>query len=219
MGRPKLHDEALRIRLLDRAAELLSGEGPDALSLRRLAADAGTSTTAVYSLFGGKPGLLQAVYDEAFRRLGGHLGAVRPSEDVNDDLRRLAQAYRASALDDPHMYAVMFGRRAPGFEPDPEAKERATATFQPLVAAVHRGIEAGRLPADDPGMLAAACWATAHGLVSLEIGGFLPPDAGDPARLYGEVLSAVVRGWHQDHPDQRGQDHQGQDQTSQDRPG
>jgi len=30
-----------------------------------------TSTTAVYSLFGGKPGLLNAVYDEGVRPVRG----------------------------------------------------------------------------------------------------------------------------------------------------
>ena len=154
MGRPKLHDDALRVRLLDRAAELLSGEGPEALSLRRLAADVGTSTTAVYSLFGGKPGLLAAVYDEAVRRFGEHLAAVRPTDDPLADLRRLGEAYRRSALADPHLYGVMFSRRAPGFEPDDAAKERSKATFAPLVDAVGRAMERDQLPGGDAVALA-----------------------------------------------------------------
>src|SRR5439155_11462777 len=36
--RPRTHDDALRVRLLDRAGVLLSKEGMSALSLRRLAA-------------------------------------------------------------------------------------------------------------------------------------------------------------------------------------
>lgn len=195
MARPKLHDDALRLRLLDRAAQLLSDEGPEALSLRRLAREVGTSTTAVYSLFGGKPALLEAVYAEAFRRFREHLGAVTPTDDPTADLLRLARAYRASALADPHMYAVMFGRRAPGFEPKPDAVEQASETFGPLVDAVQRGMEAGTVPKEDPLTLAAACWSTAHGLVSLEIGGYLPPTAGDPAMLFDAAVSAVTRGW------------------------
>jgi len=194
MARPKLHDDTLRIRLLDRAAELLSAEGPEALSLRRLATAAGTSTTAVYSLFGGKSALLQAVHEEAFRRFGQHLATVEPSGDPDDDLLRLAHAYRASALDDPHMYAVMFGRRVPGFEPEPAAGD---ATFQPLVDAVRRAVESG-MPADDaadPVTVAAALWATAHGVVSLEVGGFLPLAAGDPGLLFEQTVTAVARGW------------------------
>jgi AcrR family transcriptional regulator len=195
VARPKLHDEALRARLLDRAAQLLSEEGPDALSLRRLAGDAGTSTTAVYSLFGGKPGLLQAIYDEAFRRIDQHIGAVVPSEDPAEDLLRLGHAYRRSAIADPHMYTVMFGRRIPGFEPDPHSSEQAWRTFAPLVDAVRRAIDAGLLAEDDPVTVATACWATAHGVVWLEISGLLPADVHDPVALFETAVRSVVRGW------------------------
>lgn len=196
MPRPKVHDDALRTRLLDRAAELMSSEGPQALSLRRLAAEAGTSTTAVYSLFGGKPGLLTAVYDEAVRRFGAHLAAVAPSDDPLDDLRRLSEAYRRSALDDPHLYEVMFNRRSPAFEPDEAARERSKATFAPLVDAVARAIARGQLPAGDPVELATACWSCAHGLVSLELGGLLPAEAGPPRQLFVTALHALADGWH-----------------------
>lgn len=194
MGRPKLHDEALRVRLLDRAAELLSGEGPQALSLRRLAADVGTSTTAVYSLFGGKPGLLAAIYDEAVRRFSEHLAAVRPTDDPLTDLCRLGEAYRRSALSDPHLYGVMFSPRLHGFEPDAAAKERSKATFEPLLDAVSRAVDHRQLPGD-PVTLATACWAAAHGVVSLELGNCLPPEAGNPGELFASTLQALVNGW------------------------
>src|SRR5829696_293212 len=168
MARPKLHDEALRTKLLDRAAELLSSEGPEALSLRRLAADVGTSTTAVYSLFGGKPGLLAAVYDEAVRRF---------------------------ALADPHLYGVMFSPRAPGFEPDSDAVERSKSTFAPLVDAVRRAIDRGQLPPCNPVQVATACWAAAHGVVSLELGSFLPSDAGDASEVFAATLRSLTAGW------------------------
>jgi AcrR family transcriptional regulator len=90
MARPKVHDEALRVRLLERARTVLSSEGPAGLSLRTLARDCDTSTTAVYSLFGGKTGLLTALFDDAFRTLGRRLSAVKPGADSLDDIVRLA---------------------------------------------------------------------------------------------------------------------------------
>lgn len=192
-----MHDEALRVRLLDEAGRLLSAEGPAALSLRRLAADAGTSTTAVYSLFGGKSGLVRALFQEAFGRFGARLAEVRPSGDALADLLRLGLAYRESALADPHLYAVMFGHAIPEFEPEPDEAAAAVATMDALVTAVRAAMDTGLLIDTDPGIVVVALWSQAHGLVSLELGGNLPPEF-DAATHYEQVLSAALRGWLRD---------------------
>lgn len=188
------------MRLLDAAGLLLAAEGPDALSVRRMATEVGTSTTAVYSLFGGKPGLLRALFVEAFTRFGAHLGAVAPSDDPLADILALGRAYRASATDDPHLYAVMFGSPIPGFEPQPEDWAQAAATFEPLLDAVRRAIDAGLLCAEDPGPVATAMWANVHGLVSLELGRALPPQAGAPAEVFEVAIRANLRGWRRGPP-------------------
>ncbi|MGH3753074.1 MAG: TetR/AcrR family transcriptional regulator [Pseudonocardiaceae bacterium] len=195
MPRPKLHDDALRIRLLDTAGELLTSEGPDALSLRRLATAAGTSTSAVYALFGGKPGLLRALYVEAFTRFGAHLYAVAPSGDPLADLVALAHAYRASATADPHFYAVMFNSPEPDFERTPQDRAHAEATFTPLCDAVRRAIAAGLLHDEDPGLIATALWANVHGLVSLELAWAIPPQARPPAEIFESAIRATLNGW------------------------
>lgn len=200
MPRPKLHDEALRIRLLDTAGELLSSEGPGALSLRRLAAAAGTSTSAVYALFGGKPGLLRALYVEAFSRFGAHLDTVAPSDDPLADLLALGRAYRASAKADPHFYAAMFTLPEPDFERTPQDRAHAEATFTPLIDAVRRAIAAGLLRDEDPSLIATALWANVHGLVSLELGWAIPPQAQAPAEMFEAAIRATLNGWRASGP-------------------
>lgn len=195
MPRPKVHDEALRLRLLEAAVRTLSEDGPDALSLRKLAAQVGTSTTAVYSLFGGKPGLLEAVFDEAFARFGQRLAAVVLTDDPLGDLRALGDAYRASALAEPHFYQVMFGSSGAAITPGPESRERAEATFRPLVDGVRRAMAAGALRPDDPVTVASAMWAAAHGLVSLELRALLPMGATPPEEVYRRSLTAMGLGW------------------------
>lgn len=195
MPRPKIHDDALRTTLIDAAGATITAEGYSALSLRRLAADAGTSTTAVYSLFGGKPGLLRELYREAFRRFAEHLNQVRPSDDPVDDIVRLGHAYRASALDDPHLYAVMFGPRGPVQEPDEQVAAEAAETFNPLLDAVRRAVDSGAFRPLDPALIATALWAGVHGLVSLELGRFLPPQAGAPADVFETAVRTGVDAW------------------------
>jgi AcrR family transcriptional regulator len=194
--RPKIHDDALRVRLLDEAGRLLSTEGPAALSLRRLATDVGTSTTAVYSLFGGKSGLVRALFLEAFGRLGRHLSAVPVTADPAEDIVRLGLAYRASALAAPHMYSVMFGRPVPEFEPEAEDTRDSLTTMDPLINAVRAGMAKGALLPCDPQEVVLALWGVVHGLVSLELRNVML-DGIDLGRHYERALRAAVRGWSQ----------------------
>ncbi len=192
--RPKTHDEALRGRLLERAGELLSTEGPGALSLRRLAADVNTSTTAVYSLFGGKAALLNAVYEEAFRRFGERIASVPQTDDPVEDLVQTGLAYRASALADPQFYLVMFSKVVPNFEPSDQTKEAAVRTFLPVVRDVGRAVESGLFAQEAPERIALAMWGMVHGLVSLELNGNLPPGV-EIAPVYERALRAHADGW------------------------
>ena len=138
--RPKVHDAALRLRLLECAGATLSTRGLAALSLRTLAADVGTSPTAVYALFGGKPGLLAALHAEAFARLGARLNAVPLGADPVEDLVALGRAYRDAALADPHFYEVMFG----GALPADERWCAVAAVDAPLARERHRHVPAAR---------------------------------------------------------------------------
>ena len=191
MPRPKTHDDALRRRLLERAGELLSTEGPAAVSLRKIATDVNTSTTAVYSLFGGKPALLEALYDEAFNRFGAHLTAVPVTEDPAEDLVQIGLAYRRSALADPQFYSVLYSKVV---EPTKAMSRAAGRTFAPVINTVRRAIEQQVFLDEDPEQIAMSMWGIAHGLVSLELNGNLPPGI-DAAATYELALRAHGRGW------------------------
>ncbi|KAA5833653.1 TetR/AcrR family transcriptional regulator [Saccharopolyspora hirsuta] len=195
MARPRAHDDALRTRLLDRAGEVLSAQGPEGLGLRRLAADVGTSTTAVYSLFGGKPGLVRELYVEGFRRFGDRMEQVPRTDDPVADLCALGLAYRESALANPHFYSIMFGRAVPDFAPDDEAVDAALRSLRPLQETVARGIAQGVLVDTDPDEITFAAWALVHGLISLELqhGSMLPGSA--TSARYERALVNGIAGW------------------------
>lgn len=194
MARPRTHDQALAQRLVDQAGKILAEHGSGALSLRALAAAAGTSTSAVYALFGGKPALLAAVYTEAFRRLHSHLAAVPTTGDPAADLVALGLAYRDAALASPHLYPVMFGQASAGLDPDPPARQAAREALGVLAATIRRGVRAGVFPPRSDRRLTLAAWALVHGLVSLELDGKLPPGS-RPAADYQAILRVTVSGW------------------------
>jgi AcrR family transcriptional regulator len=190
--RPKVHDDVLRAKLRERAAELLGEHGVAGLSLRTLAADVGTSTTAVYALFGGKPGLIKTLVDDAFRHLRRILDDVPESGDPAERLVALGEAYRANALQDPHLYDAMFD----GATLDAESRRLQEEAFAPIVAAVEAAVEAKVLRPDaEPATIALALWSALHGLVSIQLHAHTPPEVEDPATAAPEVLRATVDGW------------------------
>src|SRR3989337_3832847 len=82
----------VRRRLLEAAALLLAEDGPDALTARRLAKAAGTSTMAVYTHFGGMPALVKEIVAEGFARLDEHQATVPHTDDPLAELRNVAMA-------------------------------------------------------------------------------------------------------------------------------
>ncbi|MBZ5738006.1 TetR/AcrR family transcriptional regulator [Nocardioides mangrovi] len=163
----------VRRRLIEVAADLLSEEGPAALSARRLARDAGTSTMAVYTHFGGMPALVRAVVAEGFQRLYDRVAAVAVTDDPVADLVASAAAYRENALADPHLYSVMFGSASLGeYRLREEELEVGLAAFAQLVALVERAMAAGAIRRGDPEPVAAQFWTALHGFVVLEIADF-----------------------------------------------
>ena len=185
----KAHTADLAERLVDEAGRILSTDGAAALSLRRLATATGTSTMAVYTLFGDKQGLLRAMYRAGFERLGATMReAVEGVDDPLTALSDLGYAYRRAALANPHLYDLMFGRPVASFEPDAADKEVADATFRPLVEGVQRCVDAGQLRANDAERTAFYLWAVTHGMVSLELAGQLPGDADERDATYTDAL-------------------------------
>ncbi|WP_019816483.1 TetR/AcrR family transcriptional regulator [Saccharomonospora saliphila] len=194
MPRSTVHDDALRTRLLDHAGRLLAEHGAGALSMRRLASDAGTSTTAVYALFGNKATLVNELYAEGFRRLGLRLRRTETTGDTVDDVVRLGLAYRESALADRHLYPIMFADVTPGFEAGPGTDRLAMTALAPLWETVRAGVESGVLADAAVETIAVSCWACAHGMVAFELSRTLPRGF-DFCTAYEGGLRATASGW------------------------
>ncbi len=182
MGRPRQYDDALRRRLLDLASELISARGADALSVRTLAQRAGTTTAAIYTLFGSRDALVDAVTTEGLARFEAHLRGVPRTDDPAADLLALGLAYRASALADPHFYRVMFS--AAGVRSG--AHSLTEPTFAILRSAVERLLP--EVSAEQLELQAVRAWGLVHGLVSLELGGLLPGTPEQRAARYQLML-------------------------------
>lgn len=170
---PRPADPDARDRLLRAAAHVLAEEGARALTTRRLAAEAGTSTMAVYTRFGGMEKVREAVRTEGFARLGAALDATGCTDDPVRDLVAAGATYLRFGLREPDLYRAMF------LDPprSPDAGVVGHGTFGRLVAAVRRCVDAGRFSATgEPLGWAVQLWTMRHGLVSLATVGLMPSD-------------------------------------------
>jgi AcrR family transcriptional regulator len=178
--------------LLHAAADLLEREGPDALSVRRIAAEAKVAPMGVYNHFDSKNGIVEALFIMGFAQLSEAMKQLNDIEDPVEALRQGGRSYRALALAHPKMYQVMFLGAVPCFEPSESALEVAARAFGGLIAAVQRAMAAGALAEAPPTETAQMIWSSIHGWVSLEILGLGFID--DTDAVFGQLCATMLRG-------------------------
>jgi AcrR family transcriptional regulator len=190
---PRQIDPDLSAHLIEAAAKLLAEEGPKALSTRRLAAAVGTSTMAVYTRFGGKEDLVRAMVREGFRLLNQRMTEVGETADPIEDVVALGWAYRRNALEHRHLYGVMFGGSGlGGFALTDDDRQHGRYTLTTLVRAIERCMASGRFRQGDAQLVANQMWIALHGLVTLELGGYLIDPYNADACFEAQVCGMLV---------------------------
>lgn len=103
-------------RIVDVALGILESDGPDGLTMRRLAAKLGVAVTAIYWHVGDKQALLDAVVD----RIAAEVGEVPVTgEDPVARIVSMGRSLRHNLLARPHLVGLVHqrGRTAVMFQP------------------------------------------------------------------------------------------------------
>ncbi|GLY13234.1 AcrR family transcriptional regulator [Kineosporia sp. NBRC 101677] len=183
----------VKTALTDAAEAVLMREGPAAVTVRAVAAEAGVAPMGVYNRFGSKDGLIEALLIRGFQ---GLTAAISPRDAEADPVLRLWMSglrYREFALSHRSHYALMFGDLTEkDWERSDEFADCAGAAFQVLVDHVFTLMAAGRLIEGDAATVARQVWSAVHGAVALEMGGLVAPDEAEAS--YRRVLVMIVRG-------------------------
>jgi AcrR family transcriptional regulator len=176
--------------LLESALDLLAEGGMDALTVRAVAQRADVAPMGVYSRFGSKDGLLEALFVDGFDSLSEAIGRTS-GPDAVARLRSGCRAYRLFAVDHPHHYRLMFEQMCE-LDLTPETFERSMTTFSQLVGRIEDAMEAGELARADAVDVAQQVWSALHGAVQLEIAGM--SFSNEPERTFDAMLDALLRG-------------------------
>lgn len=202
MGRPPEHDEATAGALLDSAATLLVEGGLSAVSVRAVADGAGTTTRAVYALFGSKAGLIEALAAKGYMLLADLVNAIPRTGNPRADLIAVGGAFRTFAIANPTMFRLTFERaRAEVFSAE-GVNEAAIASYEALIALIERAQQSEEIdPARKPDEIAFMIHSVCQGLAGSELAAQPPPvgagmwlrlDDYDRSDAWRVVMNAVV---------------------------
>lgn len=202
MGRPRIYDEALRERLIDQADQMMAKDGYHGVSLRVLTREAGTSTNAVYTLFGSKEALMAEVVVRNLDEALGDNPVQDDSDDPEKDLLHVATRYRDYAVDNPNSFDGAFEALSEAKRPgslteriNPEVRDLDKKLFEPIFDVCNS------IAAQNPGRnlspekMAIAVWAIIHGFAVLEKAHVLPSDPEQNDTIFDEAVKSTYMGW------------------------
>ena len=170
--RTNYHHGALRDELIRACVALIEAEGIGAVSLRRVAREAGVSPGAPYHHFADRSALLAAIAVQGYEVLEGRLRSAR--EEAPTAVRALGaliEAYVGFARDYPaHVHLMLRGELAQ-LDKHPEARSAGAGAIRLLTEVVEECQREGNAPAGDPEPLVASVWALSVGIVTLWLDG------------------------------------------------
>jgi AcrR family transcriptional regulator len=154
------------------ALAILEKEGPEAVSMRRVAHAVSITPMAIYHHFASREALLNTITDREFGKLLTHIQAHPLRGTVEARLIAVMEGYVDYAFAQPRVFDFVFSRVRPGARQFPkDFRARRSPTLNPVADMLAAEMEKDLLKKDDVWEVAFALWAHVHGYVMLYRGG------------------------------------------------
>lgn len=176
------HHGNLRAALIQAGLDLIQSEGPDALSIRKVAAMAGVSHAAPAHHFPSLAHLRTAVVAEGYRRFTASMEAAIAEADgtPRDVVLAACLGYLRFAWAYSGVFSLMFGPNVHGHD-DPDLRDASDAAYGVFVRIC------APFAKDDAVQTELTVWSLVHGYASLAV-------AGNRRLVPSEAAEAVFRG-------------------------
>lgn len=195
VARPRVYPDDLADRLVAEASRRLATQPVDSLGLRELAASQGTTTNAIYTLFGGKDELIERVVNAETQDLIAQQQAAAGSMPTLASVIELSRAHRRWALAHPELYQTIFVHRSPRNGNGP-ANHRCAAAIEMFETVLGRVAESGDLAVPDVKQLALSLRAAMHGWMVLELHHPITDDPVAAEARFDEHIRVILEGAH-----------------------
>lgn len=184
--------QTLREKVIKAAVKYVASNGPDGLSFRQIAADAGVSHQAPYHHFGNRSEIFGEIALEGFRKFTAVMGAPARADEDTENCVRLCERYVDFAIANKGHFRVMFRADLCQMHESPEKEKAADDAFATLLAAVSEMV-GDSASIDEIRVQATAMWSLAHGLATLIIDGPLEKKIGKVSDRRALVRSVAQR--------------------------
>ena len=173
---------AARESILSAALDVARRDGWDAVTMRRLAEEIDYSANFAYRYFTGRDDILLALVREGFARLRDAMATAGEHAGSAAAVRRAGHAYLDFALANSDLYQLMYGLGG--------VRVPATDTWDEgqAVGDVLTGL-LGAAGDTRPEQHVLQLWATAHGLIALQVIGRVGVDPAGLHALFEDALT------------------------------
>ncbi|MEU4761840.1 TetR/AcrR family transcriptional regulator [Actinosynnema sp. NPDC023794] len=182
-------------RISAAALAILLAEGSQAVTMRRVAADAGVTAMATYRHFPNREALLRSVADAAVAEMTADWGGLGRELGLARRIDALADAFLDFALGRPNLYRYLVTEHRPDALRFPDDfRTGGSPAFAPAFAAVEQAMAEGVLRDDDPLEVTLALTTPVMGLVQLYLGGRMNMPESDFRALCKRTTGRVLNG-------------------------
>jgi len=155
-------------RIAHVALSILEKEGPEAVSMRRVAQTVGITPMAIYHHFSDRQALLTTITDREFAKLLSYMQSHPLRGTLEDRLVAVMEGYVDYSFAQPRVFDFVFSNVRPGARQFPkDFRARRSPTLNPIADMLAAEMERGHLKKDDVWEVAFALWAHVHGYVML----------------------------------------------------
>ncbi|MFC4402550.1 TetR/AcrR family transcriptional regulator [Gracilibacillus xinjiangensis] len=186
------HAEELKLTIVEAAAKILQEQGPEAVTIRKVAEKMECSTKIIYNLFTNKDGLIKLLYLDGCKILSSSFQSVNRQDNMESCLRALCEAYWDFSRNYSSYYQLMFGGAFTEFKPEEESIHATTTALEQFILVIKEAMEAGLILEKDPLQVVRVIWASLHGVIHLYLGGHIE-NLQTAKALYDKSVSNLIQ--------------------------
>ncbi|MBA2394940.1 MAG: TetR/AcrR family transcriptional regulator [Ktedonobacteraceae bacterium] len=187
--------QATRQNILVAAHQIARQEGWPALTIRKVAEAIEYSPPMIYEYFANKEEILLDLMREGFQQLIASMQQARAStEDRQESLMRIIDAYWSFARNNPELYQIMNGLGGVLLDNQETAREGQNAGRIPLAALEDWAQDSGIVLEDAFGAIE-TFWSLIHGMVSLTMADRIVGGEPRARQLLYQAFQTLLLGW------------------------